>query len=99
MTIVGPAAEAHVAPLIPELIECLSDKVRGVQVAADAAIKALVAALSPHALRLAVSLVLPECDGKWQGNLGRAEVLGALAARHPIQMARHLTEVRPDTRP
>jgi elongation factor 3 len=77
------------------VIECLSDKFKPVQLAAAGFTEALTAVASPNSVRLMLQHVLAECEGKWQGNLWRAEVLGALAAKHPIQLARHLTEVIP----
>ena len=63
-----------------------------VQLAANEVVTTLGDTLSPNALRFVIPMVLAECDGKWQGNLGRAQMLGNLSKKHPKQMARHLTE-------
>uniref|UniRef100_A0A7S3I8I3 ABC transporter domain-containing protein n=2 Tax=Choreotrichia TaxID=141411 RepID=A0A7S3I8I3_9SPIT len=77
------------------MIECQSDKMKPVQVAASAFAKTVIAVVSPNSVRLLLEYVLPECDGKWQGNLVRVEMIGELSSKHPAQMARHLTEVIP----
>jgi len=95
LTKLGASGEAWIAPMLPDVIEALSDKMKPVQLAANEVVTTLGDTLSPNALRFVIPMVLAECDGKWQGNLGRAQMLGNLSKKHPKQMARHLTEVIP----
>jgi hypothetical protein len=95
LSTLGDASEAYLVPLLPDAIEGLSDKAKPVQLAAADFIKEVTATASPNAVRQLLEYVLPEYESKWQGNLGRAEMLGELSAKHPAQMARHLTEVIP----
>ncbi|EOD06993.1 putative ABC transporter [Emiliania huxleyi CCMP1516] len=92
LTKLGASGEAWIAPMLPDVIEALSDKMKPVQLAANEVVTTLGDTLSPNALRFVIPMVLAECDGKWQGNLGRAQMLGNLSKKHPKQMARHLTE-------
>jgi len=95
LSTLGGAGEPYLMPLLPDAIESLSDKAKSVQLAATDFTQALISTASPNAVRQLLEYVLPECDGKWQGNFARAEMLGELSSKHPAQMARHLTEVIP----
>ena len=91
----GKAAEPFVAPLLAEMLDSLSDKFKPVASAGESAIEALTSTLSAHAVRFVLPAILNEDSGKWQCNLGRAQLLGVLADKFPAQTRRHLTEIIP----
>ena len=91
----GAAAESVVVPLLGELLEALADKLKPVSIEAEKAIDALMASLSPHAVKAILPAVLKEYDGKWQSNLGRANILSKIATSLPTQAGRVCTEVIP----
>ena len=91
----GKAAEPFVAPLLAEMLDSLSDKFKPVASAGESAIEALTSTLSAHAVRFVLPAILNEDSGKWQCNLGRAQLLGVLADKFPAQTRRCLTEIIP----
>eukprot|EP01137_Pigoraptor_chileana_P035058 Opistho-2@28520 len=84
----------YVLPLLPAIIELMGDKFRPVQIAAQEAGEAIVAALNPNAVRT----ILPHLLGKsarWQSNHFRMESLAKLVKNAPLQMQRSMGELVP----
>jgi len=91
----GATAESIVLPLLGETLEALADKLKPVSVEAEKLHLAITAKLSPHAVQSVVPIVLKEYDGKWQSNLGRAQMIARIAEMHPTQTNRCMTDVMP----
>jgi len=88
-------SEPYIAANLPAIIEASADKMKPVSVEADLTAKELVAKMNPHGLSGILAAILAEGEGKWQSNLLRAELLGALAKTGPRQMQRCLEKVVP----
>ena len=84
-------AEPYVAANLDVVIAAVADKEKPVSIEADLTAKALVAAMSPHALTKILPAILAEGDGKWQANLLRSELIGELAKSGAAQMGRALS--------
>lgn len=69
----GAAVVPYVLPLLPQIIELIGDKFRPVQLAAQASGDAIIAALSPNAVRMAMTHLLAK-NTRWQSNLFRMQV-------------------------
>jgi len=91
----GPAAEAVCVPMLGDALEALADKMKPVAVEADKFIEALFANLSAHAVMAVMPIILAERDGKWQSNLGRAQLLGQIAEKNSVQCNRCLKDIVP----
>jgi len=91
----GAAAESACIPMLGAVLEALADKMKPVAVEAAEFNEALLKNLSPHAVMEVMPIVLEERDGKWQSNLGRAMMIGIMAAKYRMQMNRVLTTAIP----
>jgi len=89
------AAEPYLIPMLPQIIEAMADKAKPACIEASALALALCESISPNAVGMALPSILAEAGGKWQSNLGRVQMMSALAKRCPVQMALNLTEIIP----
>ena len=92
----GRASEAVLVPFVPDAFAALADKRRPVSFEAERLLEALFEALSPHAVKLVLPMILDESGGKWQTNLGRANALARLSSSCDEQIHRALTSVVPN---
>lgn len=88
--------EAHLVTLLGEVLNGLSDKVKGVQVAAEAAVKAFAVMANGAAVKVLVPVCMENMDvsKKWQTVVGALMLIGELADKAPSQMAPMLTDLQ-----
>jgi len=89
----GHASEAVLVPLLADALEALADKMKPVCFEADKFANALISKLSPHGVKVVMPIILAEYEGKWQSNLGRAQLLETIAKQYPQQTHRCLNEI------
>ena len=82
-------------PLLGDTLEALADKLKPVSVEAEKLLQAIFEKLSPNAVKTVLPVILKEYDGKWQSNLGRANLLSTIASRFPKQANRELVTIIP----
>lgn len=94
---VGRLCEPYVVPLLPLLLERLSDKALPVRAAADGAGLALMEVLCPHAVELVLPVLFEALadDKKWQTKEGSLKLLKALAKNAPRQVRACLPDIVP----
>ena len=82
----GPAAAPYVIPLFPTVIDLMGDKIRPVQLAAQATGDAMLAIVAPNAVGMVMPHLLAK-NTRWQSNLFRMQVC-CLAFCHCIAWCR-----------
>lgn len=93
---VGKAAEPYIVPLVPSILDRMSDKVAAVREAAVEAASAVAASLCPHAVPLVMPMLYEAMGSKqWQTKEGALKLLKQFAALAPAQVAAALPEIVP----
>ena len=104
----GAAAEPYVVSTLAAVLERCADKVVSVRAAADAAVRAVAAALSPDATKFVLPILFNAMGSakQWQTKEGALAFMTSLVERAPLQVCACLTDVVPkvsecmwDTRP
>lgn len=87
----GAPVVPYLLPVFGTVIELMGDKVRPVQLAAQEAGNAFVAALPPNAVRIALPALLAR-NTRWQSNLFRMEAIQKLVQMAPLQVYTVISE-------
>jgi hypothetical protein len=93
----GRAAEPHLLPLVPLLLERAADKAGPARDAATAAAVAVGRSLCPYAAGMVLPVVFAHTDPlkKWQTREAALKMLSAVAQSAPAQVAARLPEIVP----
>ena len=93
----GRSVEPYLLQLLPALLERCGDRASSVREAATAAGRALVAALNPHAARVAVGHLLAgvAAGKRWQAQAAALSLFAALARRAQVQVSHCMLELVP----
>ncbi|GBF90643.1 elongation factor EF-3 [Raphidocelis subcapitata] len=93
----GRAAEPHLLPLVPLLLERANDKAGPARDAAVAAAVAVGRSLCPYAAGMVLPVVFAHTDPlkKWQTREAALKMLSAVAEAAPAQVAARLPEIVP----
>eukprot|EP00887_Chlorella_sp_A99_P000212 scaffold13.g212.t1 len=93
----GRALEPHLLQLLPAVLDRCADRASSVREAAATAGGALVAALNPHAARVAVGHLLAAMASgrRWQSQAAALGLFAALARRAQVQVSHTLLEIVP----
>jgi elongation factor 3 len=94
----GPAAEPHVVPLLPIVLELCADAQLSLRTAASATVAGMIDCLNRHGLRVVLPMILKALDGRnWRTKEACLRILILLSKHSPQQMACALPEVVPIT--
>ncbi|PNW84140.1 hypothetical protein CHLRE_04g222700v5 [Chlamydomonas reinhardtii] len=94
---IGSAAEPFLAPLLPAVLEQCGDKKPEVKAAAEAASKALISIINPHAVYTILGYLFECMDAKKHPATKEASLLlvKQLVGMHPKQITRALPDIVP----
>lgn len=92
----GCLFEPYVEQALPSLLNALADPHELVRIPAQEAATSFMAIMSNHGIKLVLpDLVAKAKDGPWRTKLGALELLGAMSACAPRQLAASLPQIMP----